>query len=108
MVCDLLGTVSANGTARVCVQCEEAAKHFGVVALRDISASLLEKRGGELSPLTLRRARSLALRRANPPPLSSFPDFAGLGAGLYAYGQDLGDARIKSTSLIFVPELSII
>jgi galactokinase len=39
------------------LQCEEAARHFGVPALRDISLELLEARGSELDPVVLRRAR---------------------------------------------------
>lgn len=38
-------------------QCEAAARHFGVPALRDIDMAVLERRGGELDPMTLRRAR---------------------------------------------------
>jgi len=38
-------------------QCEAAARHFGVPALRDIDMATLEQRGGELDPMTLRRAR---------------------------------------------------
>ena len=38
-------------------QCEEAASFFGVKALRDVSLEQLEARAGELSELTLRRAR---------------------------------------------------
>jgi len=38
-------------------QCEAAARHFGVPALRDIDMAVLEQRGGELDPMTLRRAR---------------------------------------------------
>jgi galactokinase len=38
-------------------QCEAAARHFGVPALRDIDMAVLEQRGAELDPMTLRRAR---------------------------------------------------
>jgi galactokinase len=38
-------------------QCESAARHFGVKALRDIDMAVLETRGGELDPMVLRRAR---------------------------------------------------
>jgi galactokinase len=38
-------------------QCEAAAAHFGVPALRDVSAARFEKEGGALDALTLRRAR---------------------------------------------------
>jgi len=38
-------------------QCEAAARHFGVPALRDIDMTVLEQRGAELDPMTLRRAR---------------------------------------------------
>jgi galactokinase len=39
------------------LQCEEAARHFGVPALRDVSLAHLETRGAELDPVVLRRAR---------------------------------------------------
>ena len=45
-------------------QCEEAARHFGVKALRDVDAAMLEARGGELDPLTLRRARHVVTENA--------------------------------------------
>ncbi len=38
-------------------QCEEAARHFGVPALRDVDAAMLAARGAELDPVVLRRAR---------------------------------------------------
>ncbi len=38
-------------------QCEEAAKFFGVKALRDVTLEQLEARAGELAELTVRRAR---------------------------------------------------
>jgi galactokinase len=38
-------------------QCESAARHFGVPALRDIGMAVLEARGAELDPMVLRRAR---------------------------------------------------
>ena len=38
-------------------QCEEAAKHFGIKALRDLDLATLEARANELSPVVLRRAR---------------------------------------------------
>jgi galactokinase len=38
-------------------QCEAAARHFGVAALRDIDMATLDERGAELDPMTLRRAR---------------------------------------------------
>ncbi len=38
-------------------QCEEAARLLGVGALRDLSPDTLRERGGELSPMLLRRAR---------------------------------------------------
>jgi galactokinase len=37
-------------------QCEEAAAHFGVRALRDLELSTLRERGAELDPVVLRRA----------------------------------------------------
>jgi len=39
------------------LQCEAAARHFGVPALRDVDAATLAARAGELDPMTLRRAR---------------------------------------------------
>lgn len=38
-------------------QCEEAATHFGVKALRDLDLATLEARGGELDAVVLQRAR---------------------------------------------------
>ena len=38
-------------------QCEAAARHFGVPALRDVDPAMLAARGAELDPMTLRRAR---------------------------------------------------
>lgn len=40
-------------------QCEEAARWFGVKALRDVSALNLEQRGHELSDIVLKRARHI-------------------------------------------------
>jgi galactokinase len=38
-------------------QCEIAARHFGLKALRDLDLATLQARGAELDPVTLRRAR---------------------------------------------------
>ncbi|MFS2216249.1 galactokinase [Telluria sp. Tellsp104] len=38
-------------------QCEAAARHFGIPALRDLDLATLEARAGELDPVVLRRAR---------------------------------------------------
>ena len=38
-------------------QCETAARHFGIPALRDLDLATLEARAGELDPVVLRRAR---------------------------------------------------
>ncbi|KGF83428.1 galactokinase [Massilia sp. JS1662] len=38
-------------------QCEAAARHFGIPALRDLDMATLESRAGELDPVVLRRAR---------------------------------------------------
>jgi galactokinase len=46
---------SAYNTRRA--QCEEAARHFGVPALRDVDLATLANKGGGLDPVTLRRAR---------------------------------------------------
>ena len=45
-------------------QCEAAARHFGVPALRDIDMAVLEQRGAELDPMTLRRARHVVTENA--------------------------------------------
>jgi galactokinase len=45
-------------------QCEAAARHFGVKALRDVDLALLSARAGELDPLTLRRARHVVTENA--------------------------------------------
>ncbi len=41
-------------------QCEAAARHFGIPALRDLDLATLEARAGELDPVVLRRARHVA------------------------------------------------
>lgn len=46
------------------LQCEEAARHFGVPALRDVDLALLEARGAELDPVVLRRARHIVTENA--------------------------------------------
>ena len=46
---------SAYNTRRA--QCEEAARHFAVPALRDVDLATLAEKGGGLDPVTLRRAR---------------------------------------------------
>ena len=51
---------------------------------------------------TTARASSAALQAS---PLSSYLNSAGLGAALYARGQELGDAPIMLTAFIFVPVL---
>ena len=38
-------------------QCEAAARHFGVAALRDVDRATFERRAGELDPLARQRAR---------------------------------------------------
>lgn len=45
-------------------QCESAARHFGVPALRDVDAAMLEARGAELDPVVLRRARHVVTENA--------------------------------------------
>lgn len=46
------------------LQCEEAARHFGVPALRDVDLAMLEARGAELDPVVLRRARHIVTENA--------------------------------------------
>ncbi|MFC5459315.1 galactokinase [Massilia niabensis] len=46
------------------LQCEEAARHFGVAALRDVSLELLRARGPELDPTVLQRARHVVTENA--------------------------------------------
>jgi len=46
------------------LQCEEAARHFGVPALRDVDLAMLEARGDELDPVVLRRARHIVTENA--------------------------------------------
>jgi galactokinase len=53
---------SAYNTRRE--QCEQAARHFGVPALRDIDMSVLQARGAELDPVVLRRARHVVTENA--------------------------------------------
>jgi galactokinase len=45
-------------------QCEAAARHFGVPALRDVDLALLESKGKELDELTFRRARHVITENA--------------------------------------------
>ena len=45
-------------------QCEAAAAHFSVPALRDLDAATLAERGHELDPVTLRRARHVVTENA--------------------------------------------
>ena len=45
-------------------QCEEAARHFGLPALRDLDLATLQARGAELDPLVLRRARHVVTENA--------------------------------------------
>jgi galactokinase len=45
-------------------QCEEAARHFGVKALRDVSPAQLASSEGELDPMTFRRARHVVTENA--------------------------------------------
>jgi len=46
------------------LQCEEAARHFGVPALRDVDLAMLEAGGSELDPVVLRRARHVVTENA--------------------------------------------
>ncbi len=46
------------------LQCEAAARHFGVPALRDVDLAMLKARGAELDPLVLRRARHVVTENA--------------------------------------------
>jgi galactokinase len=53
---------SAYNTRRA--QCEAAARHFGVPALRDLDLATLEARGAGLDPVALRRARHVVTENA--------------------------------------------
>jgi galactokinase len=53
---------SAYNTRRE--QCEEAARHFGLPALRDLDLATLQARGHELDPVVLRRARHVVTENA--------------------------------------------
>jgi galactokinase len=53
---------SAYNTRRE--QCEAAARHFGVPALRDVDLATLQARGAELDPVVLRRARHVVTENA--------------------------------------------
>jgi galactokinase len=46
------------------LQCEEAARHFGVPALRDVDLAMLDARSAELDPVVLRRARHVVTENA--------------------------------------------
>ena len=45
-------------------QCEEAARHFGVPALRDVDAATFHAHAGELDPITRKRARHVITENA--------------------------------------------
>jgi galactokinase len=53
---------SAYNTRRE--QCEAAARHFGLPALRDLDLATLQARGHELDPVVLRRARHVVTENA--------------------------------------------
>lgn len=53
---------SAYNTRRE--QCEAAARHFGLPALRDLDLATLASRGAELDPVVLRRARHVVTENA--------------------------------------------
>lgn len=53
---------SAYNTRRE--QCEQAARHFGLPALRDLDLATLEARAAELDPVVLRRARHVVTENA--------------------------------------------
>jgi galactokinase len=53
---------SAYNTRRE--QCEAAARHFGLPALRDLDLATLQARGHELDPMVLRRARHVVTENA--------------------------------------------
>jgi galactokinase len=46
------------------LQCEAAARHFGVPALRDVDAAMLQERGAGLDDVTFRRARHVVTEDA--------------------------------------------
>jgi len=46
------------------LQCEAAARHFGVKALRDVTLEMLEMHGNELDDIILRRARHVVTENA--------------------------------------------
>jgi galactokinase len=45
-------------------QCEAAARHFGLAALRDLDLATLEQRAAQLDPVVLRRARHVVTENA--------------------------------------------
>ncbi|QYG03086.1 MULTISPECIES: galactokinase [Massilia] len=53
---------SAYNTRRA--QCEQAARHFGVPALRDVDLAALAEKGAGLDPVALRRARHVVSENA--------------------------------------------
>ncbi|WP_312485185.1 galactokinase [Massilia timonae] len=53
---------SAYNTRRA--QCEQAARHFGVPALRDVDLATLAEKGAGLDPVALRRARHVVSENA--------------------------------------------
>ena len=57
------GLVGSAYDERV-AQCQEAAHHFGVRALRDVSPETLQAQAKELAPLTLHRARHVITENA--------------------------------------------
>jgi tetratricopeptide (TPR) repeat protein len=83
-------------------QCEAAARHFGVVALRDVSVAQLEPAKPDLDALTYRRARHVVTendRVMQACDAMRAGDRVGEGASLGNLGRayaDLGDARRAS------------
>ena len=84
-------------------QCESAAAHFGVNALRDVSAAQFEKRAGELDEVTRKRARHVIAeieRTVEAAAAMKSSDAAHLGALMDASHESLrSDFEVSSEAL---------
>ncbi len=86
--------LAAGEYARRRAECEEAARAFGVPALRDVTAAMLERAPAALEPTILARARHVVTENART--LEAVDalgrrDWARMGALLYASHESLRD-----------------
>lgn len=84
-------------------QCEAAARHFGVAALRDVDEATFSRRAGELDELTMRRARHVITENArtlNAAEAMRAGDAGRLGALMNASHDSLRDDFEVSTAAL--------